>query len=185
MKWTIVILLSISAAFAQSTPDAAHAHSKRQSTAVMPVAKVLTSALSEVKAKSRVAVLLPSELPEAVAGAKYASVETASQDEYAIELDYELGVGDSGFAAFFTAKVHPKYAPKDIGNVREVKLSHGFVGYFRPVSCGGSCAPANLWWEKDDVLYQFQLQLSPTLSERDQQSAIVAAANSAIVAGAR
>jgi hypothetical protein len=69
--------------------------------------------------------------------------------------------------------------------VREVKLSRGLVGYFRSVSCGGSCAPANLWWEEDRALYQIQLKLSPTLSESDQQKTITAVADSAILAGPR
>jgi hypothetical protein len=94
-------------------------------------------------------------------------------------------IGDAGFAASFMSDAHPDYDPKDIGNVREVKLPHGLVGYFSPVSCGGSCAPANLWWEEDQVLYQIQLKLSSTLAEMDQQRATVAVANSAILAGPR
>ncbi|HWW23238.1 MAG TPA: hypothetical protein VNY78_05005 [Edaphobacter sp.] len=160
-----------------------HAPSAAKPALALPEA--LTPALAEAKAKSRIAVLLPSELPQPLAKAKHAIVETALEDEYAISLYYELGVGDSGFAASFSAKAHPNFGPKDVGDVLEVKLSRGFVGYFRPVSCGGSCAPANLWWEKDHVLYQIQLKLSSTLPEDDQQRAIIAAANSAILAGPR
>lgn len=151
----------------------------------MPVAKALVSALSGVKAKTRIAVLLPSELPQPIAGAKYGAVDEAVGDEYSISLYYQRHVGDAGFAAFFAANAHPNYGPKDIGGVSEVKLFRGLVGYFRPVSCGGSCAPANLWWEEDRVLYQIQLELRSTLSERDQEKKIVAVANSAILAGPR
>jgi hypothetical protein len=151
----------------------------------IPLPGAFASVLSEVKAKSRIPLLLPSELPQPVAKAKYAVVDTASDDEYSISLYYELHVGDSGFAASLAANAHPNYGPKDIPNVREVKLSRGTIGYFRPVSCGGSCAPANLWWEEDQTLYQVQLKLSSTLPEVDQQSAITAVANSAILAGAR
>lgn len=147
--------------------------------------EALAPALAEVKAKSRIAVLLPSELSEPLAKAKHAIVETASENEYAISLYYELGVGDSGFAASFMANAHSDYGPKDLPNVDEVKLSRRLVGYFRPVSCGGSCAPANLWWEEDRILYQIQLKLSSTLPENDQQRVIIAAANSAILAGPR
>jgi hypothetical protein len=181
MKWSIAILLGASVALAQHPSGAAQSLGAH----ALPVAKALASALSDVKEKSRIAVLLPSELPQPFAKAKHAIVETASEDEYVISLYYELGVGDSGFAASFTANARPKYGPKDIGNVREVKLSRGLVGYFRPVSCGGSCAPANLWWEEHQVLYQIQLKLALALTDAGQQRAMIGTANSAILAGPR
>jgi len=131
------------------------------------------------------AVLLPGELPEPIAGAKYATVDRASQDDYAISLYYELDIGDAGFAASFMAKGHPNYEPQDLPNVQEVKLSRGLVGYFRPVSCGGSCGPANLWWKEGQVLYQIELELSSTPPDDDQQKTITTVADSAILAGPR
>ncbi|MGA7858277.1 MAG: hypothetical protein WCA11_10150 [Terracidiphilus sp.] len=174
MKWNVAILLCCSVALGQSS-----------SKAVQHLPEALTSVLAEVKAKSHLEVLLPSELPHPFGEAKYAIVESASQIEYGISLYYKLDVGDSGFAAFFSANGHPGYGPKDIPNVREVKLSHGLVGYFREVSCGGSCAPANLWWEEDHVLYSLQLRLRPDLPDKDQQREMIAVANSAILAGPR
>ena len=66
-----------------------------------------------------------------------------------------------------------------------LELTHGLLGYFRPVSCGGSCAPANIWWKDGRVLYQIQLGFASTLRESDQQKAITAAADSAILGGPR
>jgi hypothetical protein len=152
---------------------------------VKPLPAALAPVLSEVQAKSRLSVLLPTELPLPVAKAKYAAVETASEGKYAISLNYELDAGDSGFAASFQANAHADYEPRDLPSVDEVKLSRGLVGYFRPVGCGGSCAPANLWWEEDRILYQIQLKLSSTLPEGDQRRLIITAANSAILAGPR
>jgi hypothetical protein len=129
--------------------------------------------------------LLPSELSKPISGAKHALVERASDNEYAIILYYELGIGDAGFAASFQAQGDPDYDPQDLGNVRKVELSHGLLGYFSPVSCGGSCAPANIWWKNGRALYQIQLSFPSTLRESDQQKAITAAANSAILAGPR
>src|SRR3989304_5842648 len=34
-----------------------------------------------------------------------------------------------------------------------VKLANGIEAKFRAVSCGGSCAPANLWWRTSDAEY--------------------------------
>ena len=174
MKWIVAVLLCCSMALGQSPPKPA---------ARLPEA--LASVLAEVKAKSHVEVLLPSKLSQPVAKAKYATVDSASEDEYEISLYYELGAGDAGFAALFTANAHPAYGPKDLRNVDELKLARGLVGYFHPVSCGGSCAPANIWWEENRILYQIQLKLSPDLSENDQQKAMLATANSAILAGPR
>lgn len=169
----------------------AQAHRQFSASAMSPAGPVLllptalASVLSEVKAKSHLPVLLPSELPQPVAKAKYAVVETASESEYAISLNYELDAGDAGFAASFEANAHTNYGPRDLPNVEEVELSRGLVGYFRPVSCGGSCAPANLWWEENRILYQIHLRLSSTLPEGDQKKLTVTAANSAVLAGPR
>ncbi len=177
MKWCIAILFGASVAMGQSSPGTAKS--------VMPLPKALASILADVKGKSPVPVLLPGKLPQPFAKAKYALVDTASPDKYGLSLYYELGVGDSAFAAAFMADAHPDYDPKDLPNVQKVKLSHSLVGHFRPVSCGGSCAPANLWWKENRIVYVIQLKLSSTLSESHQQKIITAAANSAILAGPR
>ncbi len=174
MKWNVAILLCCPVALGQSPPKPA-----------LHLPEALATVLAEVKTKSHLAILLPSELPKPFADAKYATVESASENEYGISLYYELGVGDSAFAASFSAESQPGYGPKDIPNVREVKLSHGLVGYFREVSCGGSCAPANIWWEEDHVLYSLQLKLRLDLPDKDQQRKMIAVANSAILAGPR
>lgn len=147
--------------------------------------KVFASAISGIKAKSAVPVLLPSKLPQSLTEVKYAVVAKVSEDGYAMSLYYKLNIGDAGFAASFGAEAHPNYGPKDIPNVSQVKLSHGVIGYFHPVICGGSCAPANIWWEENQTLYNMQIELSPTLPESDQRTKIVAVADSAITAGAR
>lgn len=145
---------------------------------------VFLSGLAEIKAKTRVPVLLPSELPRPFNDAKHATLG-ATADDYTVSLYYELGAGDAGFAASFGATDKPRFSLRELENERKVKLANGIVGFFRPVSCGGSCAPANLWWEQGAVLYQFQLKQRSTLRERDQQRIIMAVANSAILAGPR
>jgi hypothetical protein len=148
-----------------------------------PLPDIFRSVLTEVKAKTRVPVLLTTELP--FYDIKHASVDKATAEEYAISLYYKLDAGDAGFAASFQANNNRHYSPREIENVSEVKLATGITGFFRPVRCGGSCAPANLWWEQGAVLYQIQLKLPPGLREQNQQRMITAAANSAILAGPR
>lgn len=147
--------------------------------------QALASVLPEVKRKSQVPVLLPSELPQPFGSAKYATVEKAAQGEYAISLYYELGIGEAGFAAFFDAEAMPNYDPRELGNTHKVRLARGLRGSFWPVSCGGSCGPANLWWQQNGVSYQIQLRLPSTLDERKQERIMVTVANSAILAGPR
>jgi hypothetical protein len=147
--------------------------------------KNVASVLAEIKAGTSIPVLLPTELPKPFSDAKNAVVEKIAADEYALALYYELGAGDAGFAAFFAAKNNAPYSPRELGNVREVKLIGNIVGFFRPVSCGGSCAPANLWWERGSALYQIQLKLPSALSEKEQLRIITAVADSAIQAGPR
>lgn len=186
----------LAAAFAFSTPGCIAApeaepfpgapqQAASRDTSSKPLPRVLVAVLREVKAKSRIPVLLPSELPEPIVKASHALVGKATASRYAIGLYYELGVGDAGFAALFMAQARPSYHAQELANVRKVRLAHGILGFFRPVSCGGSCAPANLWWEVGPVLYQIQFKLSPTVNQRAQEEAIVAAANSAILAGPR
>jgi hypothetical protein len=145
--------------------------------------ETFVSILPEVKAKSRIPVLLPSKLPMPIGNAKHALVEKAAANEYAVSLYYDLGIGDAGFAALFAAQATPTYNPRELKGIHEVKLARGIRGFFRPLSCGGSCAPVNLWWEEGGVLYQIQVELSPAISEQDQ--AITAVADSAILADPR
>jgi hypothetical protein len=163
-------------------PDLTNRPNKTRSDAALPEA--FNSVLPKVKAKSRVPVLLPSKLPESIKRAKHAVIQKAEANEYAISLYFELGVGDAGFAAYFSGALNPGYSPQELGN--EVQLARGLRGFFRPISCGGSCAPANLWWEAGGIVYQIQLQLPYSLNEEDRQKkAITEVANSAILAGPR
>jgi hypothetical protein len=74
---------------------------------------------------------------------------------------------------------------RELPNTSKVQLTRGITGFFVPVSCGGSCAPAKLRWEQGTTLYQIQLKLASTLSDKRQQKIIMKVANSAIVAGRR
>jgi len=112
-------------------------------------------------------------------------VDKATADEYVVSLYYELDAGNAGFAASFQATDNPRYSAQGLGDIREVKLATGITGFFKPVNCGGSCAPANLWWKEGSVLYQIQLKLPSTLREKNQQRIVTSVANSAILAGPR
>jgi hypothetical protein len=170
---------------AQETPSPTSSkNAATPATSARPLARVFTSVLPELKAKTDIPVFLPGKLPKPIGNAEHALVK-AAEKEYSISLYYELDVGDAGFATEFGAEAEPKYQPQELGNTQEVKLAHGIRGFFRPVSCGASCAPANLWWVEAGVLYQVQLVMSSRTSEADQEKSITAVSNSSILAGPR
>src|SRR5262245_42877845 len=119
-------------------------------------AKVFKPAIDEIRGKTPIPILLPSRLPDAIyeRAIKFAwgSVDA---DGYGISLYYEEIGSNSSFAARFAAF---RQSLRDLPNVRPVTLANGIVGMFRPVNCGGSCAPANLWWEQNGVTYQIQIK---------------------------
>lgn len=175
LQWTLALTLAAILIF--SVGD-----SRAESPQASPVPAAFTAVLSQIKATSQIPILLPSEVP---GGANHVQLDKATSDEYAISLCYESGAGNAGFAASFSGRGKPNYSPAELRNVRTVELARGIRGYFRAVSCGGSCGPANVWWEAGGVLYQIHLELSSTTDDQSQEEAMVAVANSAIQAGPR
>ena len=143
-------------------------------------APVFRPALEQIQSQTRIPILLPSKLPSAILerDIKLASGEV-SDDGYFISLYFsEIGV-NATFAAGFGGSMR---IFQDLPNTRRVALSGGRTGMFRPVSCGGSCAPANLWWEQNGVMYQIQIKLRSDSTERDQEKILVQTANSTVTA---
>jgi hypothetical protein len=174
----IAILLMVVGGCASSKPAPARPVGRS-------VPNIFVSVLGDVKAGTTIPVLLPTDLPKPFSDAKHAVVKNVSANEYALALYYELDVGDAGFAASFAATKNAGFSPRELPNVQEVKLAGGIVGFFSSVSCGGSCAPASLWWEQQATLYQIQMKLPSTLREKKQLRIITAVADSAILAGPR
>ena len=77
----------------------------RPANAAAPLPDIFRSVLTEVKTKTKVPVLLPTELP--FYDVKHARVEKATAGEYAISLYFELVEGNAGFAASFGASDNP------------------------------------------------------------------------------
>ena len=148
------------------------------------LAEVFVPRLDELKSKTRVPILLPDDLPNPINDAKEVVIR-ATGSQYDVGLYYRLDHGNTGFAAAFFGDAEPKYDPRELPDVGHVSLADGVQGYFRPVRCGGSCAPANLWWKIGDVLYQLQLKLRSTTDEQKQKDMLSSVADSAILAGAR
>lgn len=144
-------------------------------------ARVFKPALDEIQFRTRLRILLPSKLPSAV---PESAIELAkgevTKDGYFISLYYSKDASAS-YAAGFGGSTSI-LQNRDLPNSIRVPLSDGRNGIFRRVSCGGSCAPANLWWEQNGVMYQIQIKLGYDLPEKDQQNILVEAANASVPA---
>jgi hypothetical protein len=143
-------------------------------------AAVFGQALAQVQPKTRIPIVLPSKLP-AVTSPKDIKVSLGEvrDDGYFISLYFSAEGGQAAFAAGFSGSTRILSA-QDLPNTRQVVISGGRVGMFRPVSCGGSCAPASLWWQQNSVMYQIQAQLKSDSSEADQERILVEMANSSV-----
>ena len=154
----------------------------RPANAAAPLPDIFRSVLTEVKTKTKVPVLLPTELP--FYDVKHARVRRPQRESTR-----------SAFTSSWTKEMQAsprRSGPLIIPNTphKNTECSRSKVGYwhhwvFQASELRGSCAPANLWWKEGSVLYQIQLKLPPGLSEQNQQRMITAAANSAILAGPR
>jgi hypothetical protein len=140
-------------------------------------ALVFKPALERIQAQVRIPILLPSRLPVVI---REKDIKLAwgemREDGYFISLYYsEPGVGATYAAGFGgSTRIEPLF------NSHRVELSDGRTGMFRPVSCGGSCAPANLWWEHSGVMYQIQIKLNSSTTEKEQERILVETANSTV-----
>lgn len=138
-------------------------------------ASVFKPALEQIQSQARISILLPSRLPSVIRERDIKlAVGEVSDHGYFISL-YRSEMGsEATFAAGFSGSTEILH---DLPNIREVALSGGRTGLFRPVSCGGSCAPANLWWEQHGIMYNIQIKLRSDLPQKDQEKILVETAN--------
>lgn len=140
---------------------------------------VFKPALEQIKGKVKIPVLLPTKLPTELQPSEIKVAQGSVKDKgYSIILSY----GDCGNPCFAA-----NFAGTPVGDARQqkkglTKLPNGIMARFMPVSCGGSCAPANLWWEQDGVEYTIQLKLNSTTSVEKQKRIMIETAASVMAA---
>src|SRR3954454_11250976 len=134
-----------------------------------------SSVLPKVRSKSGIAVRLPSSLDAGVAPSRvHGAIEQVSKGQYHLSLGAVRGCHEAT-ACFVAAFFGRRGAGLDIK--RKVSLARGIVGRFRPISCGASCAAAEIQWKQGRVAYAIQF--------KGTKKQMVALANSAIRGGAR
>jgi hypothetical protein len=134
--------------------------------------------LPAVHRKSGVPVLLPSKAPASGDVTTIHGTGFGRRTHYAFTFFYgdtcganacNLGsvTGRKGGRPAFTATV---------------TLRGGRTGYYKPLTCGGSCSPPEIEWVQRGVLYSIQWG---DVTRSGARKAMIGLANSAIAAGAR
>jgi hypothetical protein len=132
--------------------------------------------VAKINARSSVPVLLPDHLAIDYGGKLFVSGGT-SDTGWDIEFD---GAPDCGGAnACFLASVTAEKGGTP-GYKRTVKLRGGVAGYYKPLTCGGSCSPPVIEFVQDGVLYGIAAKVPGKALKR-----LTRAANEALAAGPR
>lgn len=79
------------------------------------------------------------------------------------------------------AELHGERKPiPDFASTRaqRLKLRNGEPGWFIPASCGGSCAPATLYWQMPHASYWLQMELNSELPISEQRKELLDTVNS-------
>jgi hypothetical protein len=144
-----------------------------------------TNHISAMMAKSRVQmggsvvvpVYLPTRLPAGISAKVTSAVGVRTAHGYTVTLYYLVGAGDAGFAGMVSGSTNTFAS---LPNTKAVQLANGTAALFRPVSCGGSCAPANLWWQASNHEYSVQLSLPSRMAPKEQLAQLLVVANSMV-----
>ena len=143
------------------------------------ITAALGARLASVAAKTDVPVRVPRTLDLDYDGRLHTS-GTGSRRAYSFDLAAAPGF-DADVCSLASSSGERGGTP---ASRRTVALRGGRTGYFKPLTCGGSCAPPMIQWRQGGVLYSIEAKIGRA-GRGPQQAAMVAAANSAIAAPAR
>jgi hypothetical protein len=150
-------------------------------TAVVSPPKIFKSNLSSVKSDSSIsAVYLPSHIRVFTRASRVRGSVDASDNQY----NLILGIGSrcNGANVCLLANFAAIRDERPASGGRRVRLSRGTTGYWRDISCGASCSPAEIQFVKRGVLYSIATK---GVTQRNVKATLVKLANSAIEAGPR
>lgn len=139
----------------------------------------LGASLKRTDADTPLAILVPSKLALDYGGHAYASGFGGSRS-YSLTLG---GAPRCSANACFLASFGAQRGGKP--NFRtKVRLRDGHTGWFKPLTCEGSCSPPVIQWRALGNLYTIQAKI-PDSDDAGAKRRLVAAANSALAAGPR
>ena len=136
--------------------------------------------LTALVEETPVAVLLPQTLTLDYDGALYATNVVAGTKRWSLSLaaDRECNGANACTLAWISAQTGAKHS-----NPKKVRLTGGRTGWYRPLSCGGSCSPGSVEFTRGKVLYEIQARVAE--KGKTAKSLLISAANSALAAGPR
>jgi len=144
------------------------------------VPAALGSALERTDDETPLAILLPNRLNLDYDGKVYAS-GGGEQRSWSLSLTAAPMCGGATACFLVTFSAERGEKPHFVNRVR---LRGGRTGYFKPLSCGGSCSPPEIQWRSRGNLYSIQAKV-PDSTTAGQRRRLVAAANAALAAGPR
>lgn len=148
-----------------------------------PVAAQFQEILPKIKQQTEVPILLPSKLLITGTDQKIYVDGKGTSSGYEISLGLAPNcTANACSIGYLSAEKGGK--PLEDEFSRELSLSQNIKGYFRPLSCGASCAPPIMGWEYKGVFYRMALKGVGQSPEMEAE-ALAKMANSAIEAGAR
>ncbi len=146
-------------------------------TYVYEVPKLVKKPLAAVKRGTEIPVLLPSRFTTEYRRLYSTGRGRANRYEFEIGAVRDCGTATACYVAGFRARRGGK-----VTNTKRVSLAKGRTGYFRPTSCGASCAAPSLEWVQGGVRYEVEAKLG---TQRTERKILTRLANSAIRNGAR
>ncbi len=150
-----------------------------------PVADLFADLLLRLQEQTNVLILLPSDFP----GSKqpiYLKSEVG-RSSYRVNLVLTRNCDRYSpcmIGSFMANPVAPVYEPGDMFT-KDVALANSIQGYFTPSRCDGTfCMPAKIEWDWEGFSYRIELK-GVGQDVNEEEAAMIAIANSAIVAGPR
>ena len=138
---------------------------------------VFAPAIEKLKSQVSIPIMLPTKLPSHIpeSDVKLAAGQVREAGYFISLYSEEIGSGRSYLAGFSGEKGSLSGLPGE-----RVALPGDVIGMFLPVSCGGSCAPANLWWVRQGVVYGIQVKLRSDSDTEEQKRILVEVFNSSV-----
>jgi hypothetical protein len=152
--------------------------------------KLFEDAAKNVVKRTSVGVYVPVSLQSvskaAIDGCAFSESERDSYDisiygrvtEYGKTEPLPCEASNAAFVAGIHGDTKPMPDLSERPSAQRVALQDGAPGWFIPVSCGGSCAPATLYWQTPKASYRLQLKLGSLASKAEQRSELLEIANS-------
>ena len=139
--------------------------------------------LPKIKEQTQLPILLPSELLITGTNRKIYIEGKGTSNSYEITLAFTPNcTGNACSIGYISAEKGSQ--PLEDEFSRELSLVQNIKGYFRPLTCGASCAPPIIGWEYKGVFYRISLKGVGQSPELEGET-LAKMANSAIAAGAR